>query len=46
MLRLVLLILSIVFFLLAACGVTFPRINFGWLGLACLAGAGIVPWGH
>lgn len=36
MVRLVLLILATVLFLLAAFEVTAPRVQLGWLGLACL----------
>ena len=42
MLRLILLVFALVFFLLAAAGVTYSRVQFGWLGLACLTGAQFV----
>lgn len=34
--RLVLLVFAFVFFILAAANVSYPRVSFGWLGLACL----------
>lgn len=37
MVRLVLLILATVLFLLASFGVQPPRVQLGWLGLACLS---------
>lgn len=33
----ILLVLAFVLFLVAAAGVTMPRVNFGWLGLASWA---------
>ena len=42
MLRLVLLVFALVFFLLATVNMNHPRVQFGWLGLACLTGAQFV----
>lgn len=36
MLKLVLLVVAFFLFLLAAVNINFPRVNFGWLGLAAL----------
>ena len=43
MIRLVLLVLAFVLFLLAAANVSYPKVSFGWLGLACLA---VAVWLH
>lgn len=37
MMHLIFLVLAFVFFLLGAANITHPRVNFGWLGLACFA---------
>lgn len=36
MIHLILLVFAFVFFLLAAFNVSFPKVSFGWLGLAFL----------
>lgn len=41
--RLILLVPAFVLFLLAAFSVSYPRINFGWLGLALLT---VAVWLH
>lgn len=41
-LRIVLIVLAIIGFLLAAFGVMLGTLHPGWLGLACLAGSGLV----
>ena len=43
MLRMVLLIFAFVLFLVAAAGISYPKVNFGWLGLAFLTAAEFVP---
>jgi len=40
--HLILLVVAIVLFLLAALGVDLPRVSLGWLGLAFLAASFIV----
>ena len=42
-LNLIFLVLALVLFLLAAFNVSYPRVSFGWLGLACLT---IAVWFH
>jgi hypothetical protein len=37
--RLILLVFAFVLFIIAGCNISLVRVNFGWLGLACLTAA-------
>lgn len=39
MLHLILMVLGLVLFLLEGIGVSYPRVQMGWIGAACVTGA-------